>query len=170
LGEERAVQAYGGTPVMASPASAPTSEFFQLQVALNSLREEIDGLRTENKDLWNTLEAVQKDIAYDRKRISKLELRGNLITSTTKEHLEHLKLILAKRAKAGQAGLTVAQAAKSMQISKPRMKQLLHAIKLDDHFIVGQHPKRANAFVIELNKETTDVDRILSDSRKSAKR
>mgnify|MGYP003827800077 FL=1 len=163
---------------MASPASAPTSEFFQLQKAIEtlieekftSLQEEINKLRTENKDLWNAIETTRLDIAYDRKRISKLELRGNLITSTTKEHLEHLKLILAKRAKAGQAGLTVAQAAKSMQISKPRMKQLLHAIKLDDHFIVGQHPKRANAFVIELNKETTDVDRILSDSRKSAKR
>ena len=162
---------------MASPASAPTSEFFQLQKAIEtlieekftSLQEEINKLRTENKDLWNAIETTRLDIANDRKRITKLELRGNMITSTTEEHLRRLKFILAKRAKAGQAGLTVAQAAKDMQISKPRMKQLLNAIKLDNELIVGRHPKRANAFVIELNKETTSPDRIISVIRSSDK-
>ena len=112
------------------------------------------------KDLEKALKDVQDDIAEIRehfpalvvetkKRISILEERRK--PQKTDANLQHINILaseLLTKAKAGQKGITYAEAAKILKLDKSRICQLRSLIASDSRFDISWHPKKKNTKVI----------------------
>jgi septal ring factor EnvC (AmiA/AmiB activator) len=126
---------------MTSPASAPTIEYLDA-------KDQIAMLQEENKQLWATVDIMQRDLQWLSKRIKALEGRKE-DTPAAKNHLDTLyKALLSS----GQAGMTYPQLAAILKVSGRRAKQLRGAIEEDGRFMIIRHPTRTNAHVICLKK------------------
>lgn len=124
---------------------------------------ETEELRKKNKDLDKELYEVRqmaRTIIQDAcKRITAIEDKNKpQKTDVTLGHINALASELLIRAKAGQRGVTYAEAAKILRLDKSRVCQLRGLIASDSRFNVDWHPNRKNTKVICLkNYKTKEI-------------
>lgn len=124
---------------------------------------EIDDLKKQVKENGQEVYDVHemaKDIIGDAcKRITAIEERNKpQMTDVNLDHINTLAAELLARAKAGQRGVTYAEAAKILALDKSRVCQLRGLIASDTRFNVDWHPNRKNTKVICLkNYKTKEI-------------
>jgi len=92
-----------------------------------------------------------RQLAEAHKRISQLEKTHESTEETTRQ-LNKLAIELDRRNRAGQMGVTYAEAGNILGVGKSRICQLRTLIASDSRFNVAWHPRRANMKIIELKR------------------
>lgn len=124
---------------------------------------EIEDLKKKNteldKEIYETRQMAVTIIQDACKRITVLEDKGKpQKTDVTLGHINALASELLTRAKAGQRGVTYAEAAKILKLDKSRICQLRGLIASDSRFNIDWHPHRKNTKVICLkNYKTKEI-------------
>ena len=113
------------------------------------LRDGIVRLQTEVASCVQFQGRIAEDLARGLQRIRAMEEKGKpQKTNVTIGHINTLASELLTRAKAGQRGVTYAEAAKILKLDKSRVCQLRGLIASDSRFNVDWHPNRKNMKVI----------------------
>jgi flagellar motor protein MotB len=115
--------------------------------------KQIEDLQKENKALGKEIYEVREMailIIQDAcKRITKIEERNKpQITDNNVTRINVLAQELLTRAKAGQKGITYAEAAQLLKLDKSRICQLRGLISSDSRFNISWHPNRKNTKII----------------------
>jgi uncharacterized coiled-coil protein SlyX len=114
-------------------------EIEDLSKALNEAEQDIEEIREHFPAL----------VSEAKKRISAIESHGKpKPTANNADRINALADALLCRAKAGQRGVTYAEAAKILGVNKARICQLRSLIAADHRFDVSWHPKKKNTKVI----------------------
>jgi chromosome segregation ATPase len=123
------------------------------------LRDGIVRLQNEVASCIQQQGQIAGDLATGLRRIKAMEERNKpQKTDVTLGHINALALELLTRAKAGQRGVTYAEAAKILKLDKSRVCQLRGLIASDSRFNVDWHPNKKNTKVICLkNYKTKEI-------------
>ena len=123
------------------------------------LRDGIVRLQNEVASCIQQQGQIAGDLATGLRRIKAMEERNKpKKTDVTLGHINALALELLTRAKAGQRGVTYAEAAKILKLDKSRVCQLRGLIASDSRFNVDWHPNKKNTKVICLkNYKTKEI-------------
>ena len=128
-------------------------------VALNPEVEDPEGLRAEVKALRARVadleEMAKANHKFTSRRLSALEDRKPPASEKTAGYLDALAEHLLKISERGQAGITYAQAAKFLCITKARVCQMRGMIASDSRFNLTWHPSRKNLKIISLKKNNS---------------
>lgn len=158
-------------------ASLKPGEWQKLMTVISALGHRIEELERQNARQAREIEDLKKQVkengqeVYDVhemakgiigdacKRITAIEERNKpQETAITLGHINTLAAELLTRAKAGQRGVTYAEAAKILKLDKSRVCQLRGLIASDSRFNVDWHPNRKNTKVICLkNYKTKEI-------------
>jgi hypothetical protein len=113
-------------------------------------------VRENGQEVYDVHEMAKGIIGDACKRITAMEERDKpQKTDVTLGHINILASELLTRAKAGQRGVTYAEAAKILKLDKSRVCQLRGLIASDSRFNIDWHPNRKNMKVICLKKYKT---------------
>jgi chromosome segregation ATPase len=124
---------------------------------------EIEDLKVAKKDAEEDIEQIREHfprlIMETKARLKAIEEKGKpQKTDATLAHINALASELLARAKAGQRGVTYAEAAKILRLDKSRVCQLRGLIASDSRFNIDWHPNRKNTKVICLkNYKTKEI-------------
>jgi len=135
---------------MASPASAPTSEFFQLQVQIADLQKRL-AFAEDN------IEILQDLVIGQKRRIDSLANVQVEVTEKTDARLNKLFDCLADATKAGQWGMPFKQAAREIGVTRQRLSQLRDLIAKDDRFTLSKHPKHKAKWIVSLSPKSVNA-------------
>jgi hypothetical protein len=120
---------------------------------IKEMGREIEDLRNALKDAEQDISEIREHfpslVSETKKRISVLEARVKpKDTANNATKINTLAAELLARAKAGQKGVTYAEAAKILHLNKARICQLRGLIASDSRFDISWHPKKKNTKVI----------------------
>jgi hypothetical protein len=123
------------------------------------LRDGIVRLQAEVASCVQFQGQIAENLARGLQRIRAIEDKNKpQKTDVTLGHINALASELLTRAKAGQRGVTYAEAAKILKLDKSRVCQLRGLIASDSRFNVDWHPNRKNTKVICLkNYKTKEI-------------
>jgi len=130
----------------------PTGNLPLKEARKGPILKRVAALEKENQELREIIERIQIDAAWDRKRIAALEKKGVIPSDRTDHYLDILASHLLKVSQHGQAGVTYAQGAKILKISRARICQLRVLIGSDSRFNISWHPSKKNTKIISLKK------------------
>jgi uncharacterized coiled-coil protein SlyX len=122
----------------------------------------IEGLQKQKGDLEKAITDIRDMAKVMFKqiygRVTKLEDRHTQQkTDLAKAHIDKLANELLSRSRAGQKGITYAEAAKIIGRDKVRVIQLRALIAADSRFCIIWHPKKKNTKIICLKKHSEEV-------------
>jgi hypothetical protein len=113
---------------------------------IEDLQKEV---KASGQEIYDVHEMARTIISDACKRISAIENRNKpKETDVNIDHINVLAQELFIRAKAGQRGVTYAEAAKILKLNKARVCQLRGLIAADSRFNISWHPKKKNTKVI----------------------
>jgi uncharacterized coiled-coil protein SlyX len=124
---------------------------------------EIEDLKSAKKEAEEDIEQIREHfprlIMETKARLKAIEEKGKpQKTDVTLGHINALAVELLIRAKAGQRGVTYAEAASILKLDKSRVCQLRGLIASDSRFNVDWHPNKKNMKVICLkNYKTKEI-------------
>jgi chromosome segregation ATPase len=129
---------------------------------LGLLRDGIVRLQNEVASCIQFQGRIAEDLARGLQRIKAMEEKNKpQKTDATLAHINALASELLTRAKAGQRGVTYAEAAKILKLDKSRICQLRGLIASDSRFNIDWHPNRKNTKVICLkNYKIKEIDEL----------
>jgi uncharacterized coiled-coil protein SlyX len=132
---------------MASPASAPTSESFQLQMQISDLQKRL-AFAEDN------IEILQDLVMRQKRRIDSLANVQVEVTEKTDVRLNKLYDCLADATMAGQIGMPFKQAAREVGITRQRLSQLRDLIAKDERFALSKHPSHKAKWIVSLSPKS----------------
>lgn len=126
-----------------------------LEADISALKAEIVDVRASSE---SEIERVCEDIAFDRRRLCQLEQARTQPTKKTTDHLDELARMMSDDK---TCQISVAKAARLLDLSKERMRQLKPLISQDSRFELAWDRQRGQPkrVVIRLKQHIRDNDR-----------
>ena len=130
-----------------------------LEQAVEKLQKDLktaqDAVKESGQEVYDVHEMARAVIGDTCKRVTRLEDRSKpQDTPDNKAHVEAIFMLLVKRAKTGQKGITYREASDALKISKARICQLRGLIASDHRMIISWHPTRKNTRIIQLKNNS----------------
>jgi len=124
----------------------------KLQKDLKTAQEDV---KESGQEVYDVHEMARAVIGDTCKRVTRLEDRSKpQDTPDNKAHVEAIFMLLVKRAKTGQKGITYREASDALKISKARICQLRSLIASDHRMIISWHPTKKNTKIIQLKNNS----------------